>query len=274
MSNASDGNHAANSGHGGVQTSPLPGVRALTAGDVARCLKAGIADFAKAPLPGLLIGSLFALIGGAIVLGLTVLDMPWMGYPFAIGFPLIGPFAAAGLYEVSRRQGTDEPVTLGAILGAMWAQRRRELGWMAFVMLFVFWVWMYQIRLLIALFLGLVSFASFGEFLTIIFTTQQGLLFLGVGHLVGALLAMVLFSITVCAMPLLMDREIDIVSAMITSVRAVMASPYVMLGWGVMVTLSLLAASLPLFAGLVVVLPVLGHATWHIYLKAVEPETA
>jgi len=140
---------------------------------------------------------------------------------------------------------------------------------MAFVMLFVFWVWMYQIRLLIALCLGLVSFASFDEFLTVVFTTTNGWVFLGVGHIVGAALALILFSITVVSMPLLLERDIDIVTAMITSVKVVFESPFVMLGWGAIVTLAVLMASLPFFAGLLVVLPILGHATWHIYRKAV-----
>jgi uncharacterized membrane protein len=139
---------------------------------------------------------------------------------------------------------------------------------MAFVMLFVFWVWMYQVRLLIALCLGLISFASFEQFVTVVFTTPQGLLFLALGHAVGAVLAMVLFSITVFSIPLLLERDIDIVTAMIASVKAVLQSPFVMLGWGVFVTLCVLAASVPLFLGLVVVLPVFGHATWHLYRRA------
>ncbi len=139
---------------------------------------------------------------------------------------------------------------------------------MAFVMLFVFWVWMYQVRLLIALCLGLVSFASFGEFLAVIFTTPQGLIFLAVGHVVGGALALVLISITVFSIPMLLEREVDFVTAMITSLKAVFQSPVVMLGWGVFVTLAVLAASLPLFLGLFVVLPVFGHATRHLYRRA------
>ena len=104
-------------------------------------------------------------------------------------------------------------------------------------------------------------------------TTPEGWLFLAIGHVVGAALALVLFSITVVAIPFLLDREADFVTAMITSVRVVLASPLVMLGWGIVVTLAVLAACVPFFLGLLVVLPVLGHATWHLYRRAVVPAT-
>ncbi|WP_425358800.1 DUF2189 domain-containing protein [Aquibium carbonis] len=247
----------------------MPRVNALTVADLRECLMLGLSDFARAPLYGLFFGGVFAAAGIAIVLGLTAWDMPWMIYPFAIGFPLIGPFAAAGLYEVSRRLEIGRPLDRAQVLSVIWAQRRREISWMAFVMLFVFWMWMYQIRLLIALFLGRMSFSTLEKFATIVFTTQQGWIFLAVGHVVGAALSLILFSITVVSIPLLMERQIDFVTAMITSVKAVIASPGPMLGWGVFVTIAMLVACAPFFLGLLIVLPVLGHATWHIYRRAV-----
>ena len=252
---------------------PAPGVagqpvHTMEMRDLIAALRAGLRDFFRAPLFGLAIGGVFAAIGAIIVLSLTIWDMPWLIYPFAIGFPLVGPFAAVGLYEVSRCLAAGERPSWRGVFAVIWAQRRREVSWMAFVMLFVFWVWMYQVRLLIALCLGLISFASFEQFVTVVFTTPQGLLFLALGHAVGAVLAMVLFSITVFSIALLLERDIDIVTAMIASVKAVLQSPFVMLGWGVFVTLCVLAASVPFFLGLVVVLPVFGHATWHLYRRA------
>lgn len=256
-----------------VKAPAMPDVNALSVADLRAALMAGLSDFARAPLYGLGIGAIFALIGAAIVLALTVWDIPWMIYPFAIGFPLIGPFAAVGLFEVSRRLEKGEPISWSIVFSAVWRQRGRELSWMAFVMLFFFWMWMYQVRLLIALFLGRLSFATLEKFFNIVLYTPEGWLFLAVGHLVGAALALVLFSITVVSIPLLMERNYDFVTAMITSVKSVVASPVVMLGWGVFVTLAIIAASLPLFAGLLVVLPILGHATWHIYKRAVVIRT-
>ncbi|MEM8541899.1 MAG: DUF2189 domain-containing protein, partial [Pseudomonadota bacterium] len=133
----------------------------------------------------------------------------------------------------------------------------------------VFWVWMYQVRLLIAIVLGRMSFSGLDGFLAVVLYSQQGWIFLAIGHVVGAVLSLILFSITVVSIPLLLDRELDFITAMITSVKAVFASPMVMLGWGIIVTLSIIAAMIPAFLGLFLVLPILGHTTWHIYQKAV-----
>ena len=209
----------------------MPEVNAISTGDLIACLKAGLSDFARAPLFGLFFGGVFAIAGIIIVMSVSSWDMPWMIYPFAIGFPIIGPFAAVGLYEVSRRLRAGEPLSWSGVLAKVWAQRFRELSWMAFVMLFVFWIWMYQIRLLIALMLGRMSFSTLDKFLSIIFTTSEGWAFLAVGHVIGAILAMIMFSITVISVPLLMERELDVVTAMITSVKAVLKSPVPMVGW-------------------------------------------
>lgn len=247
----------------------LPEVRAIAVADIRASLLCGASDFARAPLIGLAIGTVFALVGIAITLALTVWQIPWMIYPFAIGFPLIGPFAAVGLYEVSRRLEAGQRPGWGMVLSTIWAQRRREVSWMAFTMLFIFWMWMYQVRLLMALTLGRMSYATLDRFVELVLTTPQGWTFLAIGHLVGGALSLLLFSVTVIAIPILLDRDIDFITAMITSARAVLASPLVMLGWGIAVTLAVLAACVPFFLGLLVVLPVLGHATWHLYRRAV-----
>lgn len=253
----------------GKRPGALPEVRALTVADIRQSLAEGAADFARCPGTGLVIALVFVVIGMAITTSLVVLHEPWLIYPFAIGFPLVGPFAAVGLYEVSRRLEAGQTPTLGEVFKVIWAQRRREVSWMAFVMLFVFWIWMYQIRLLMALILGRSSYATLDKFAHLILTTNEGWVFLGIGHIEGAALALVLFSITVISIPMLLDREVDFVTAMITSVRTVLASPLVMLGWGLVVTIAVLAACVPFFLGLLVVLPVLGHATWHLYRRAV-----
>ena len=125
---------------------------------------------------------------------------------------------------MSRRREKGEPVTLGAIWSAV--RSRSEIGWMAFVTLFIFVIWMYQVRLLIALILGInASFSSLQQFITLVLTTNEGLLFLAIGNAVGAALSLILFSLTVVSFPLLLDREVDFVTAMVTSVRAVVTSP-------------------------------------------------
>jgi uncharacterized membrane protein len=247
-----------------------PVVRRVTAADIAEALSQGLRDFQAMPLYGLAFGALYAAGGIAILLCLTAFGMVYLAYPLAAGFAMIGPFVATGLYEVSRRREARLPVSFAAI----WAivRTRSEIGWMAFVTLFVFVIWMYQVRLLIALLLGLnASFSSLQAFITVVLTTNEGLLFLVIGNAVGAALSLILFSLTVVSFPLLLDRDVDFVTAMITSVRAVVTSPLPMIGWAALIVVLLAVSAVPYFLGLLVTLPVLGHTTWHLYRRIIAP---
>jgi uncharacterized membrane protein len=247
-----------------------PVVRRIAAADIAEALGQGLRDFQASPLYGLAFGAFYAAGGISILLCLTAFGMIYLAYPLAAGFALIGPFVAIGLYEVSRRREAGLPVSFGAIWATVRA--RSEIGWMAFVTLFVFVVWMYQVRLLIALLLGLnASFGSLQEFITILLTTNEGLLFLAIGNAVGAALSLILFSLTVVSFPLLLDRDVDFVTAMITSVRAVVMSPLPMIGWAALIVVLLVVSAMPYFLGLMVTLPVLGHTTWHLYRRIIAP---
>jgi uncharacterized membrane protein len=247
-----------------------PVVRPIAAADIAEALGQGLRDFQAMPLYGLAFGALYAGGGIAIVLCLTAFSLVYLVYPIAAGFALIGPFVAIGLYEMSRRREAGQPVTLAAIWSTV--RSRSEIGWMAFVTLFIFVVWMYQVRLLIALILGInASFSSLQQFITTVLTTNEGLLFLAIGNTVGAALSLILFSLTVVSFPLLLDRDVDFVTAMVTSVRAVVASPLPMIGWAAIIVVLLIVSAIPYFLGLVVTLPVLGHATWHLYRRIVAP---
>lgn len=238
--------------------------------DVASALGRGVGDFAADPRYGLFFGSIYALGGLFILYGLVWSSIPWMIIPVAIGFPLIGPFVAVGLYEISRRRQDGLPVTWSGVLKEVFRQRERQFSWMAFVVLFIFWIWIYQVRLLFALFLGYGAPAELNALIAVILTSTQGLLFLSVGTIVGGALATILFSVTVVAMPLLLDHEIDFVTAMITSVRTVIDNPVPMLCFGLVVGMLAVAAMVPAFLGLPVILPILGHATWHLYRMAVR----
>ena len=250
-----------------------PVVRSITAGDIAEALGEGLRDFQAVPLYGLAFGMLYAAGGIAILLCLMAFGLVYLAYPLAAGFAMIGPFVATGLYEVSRRRETGQAISIGAIWATVKA--RGEIGWMAFVTLFVFVVWMYQVRLLIALLIGLhASFSSLREFITVVLTTNEGLLFLAIGNAVGAALSLILFSLTVVSFPLLLDRDVDFVTAMVTSVRAVVKSPVPMIGWAAVIVVLLAVSAIPYFLGLVVTLPVLGHATWHLYRRIIAPVAA
>ncbi|GAA6190654.1 DUF2189 domain-containing protein [Phaeobacter sp. NW0010-22] len=256
------------------QTPPqlaMPKVKKVTAGDITVSLKAGFSDFRARPFMSSFFGLFYAVFGILFIWSLFWLGKIWMIIPAVVGFPLVAPFAAAGLYEMSRRMQTGESFSWSDILTVMGHQSKREMGWMAFVTLFIFWLWMYQIRLWLAIILQDASFSDFDGFLNAVFFTEEGWTFLAVGTCAGAILSAVLFSVTVIAMPMLLDREIDFVSAMLTSIRVVTENPVVMLTWAAIISVTMLLSLVPAFLGLIFTLPILGHTTWHLYQRAVSP---
>ena len=257
-----------------VPRPPAVKIKTISFTDVWAALAAGLRDFTRAPLIGLFFGGIYAAGGIAIWLLLMVYHEPWWIIPIAVGFPLIGPFVAVGLYETSRRLGLGEPLRFSEILTVIVEQRKRQVGWMAFVVLFIFWMWLYEVRMLLAIFLGFKSFSTIEAFLQVVTGTPEGLGFLIVGTGVGAFIAFVLFCSTVIAIPLLLDREIDLISAIIASFKAVLQNPVPMIGFGLIVVALSFVALAPFFLGLLVVLPVLGHATWHLYIRVIAPLSA
>jgi len=245
--------------------SPLPAFRAATYADIAECLRRGWADFRRVPRLALFFGCVYAVGGIAIFWLLSAYQKPWMIIPIAIGFPLVGPFLAAGTYEVSRRLHADEPMNTPGILSFMMRQSRREFAWMAFVVLFIFWIWMYQARILIALFLDMQAFGSLGALAMAVFATPEGLTMIAIGTVTGGVLAAILFASTVIAMPLLVERDIDVATALIASWKAVLASPGPMALWGCFIGGVTVLSMIPFFLGLLVTFPVMGFATWHLF---------
>jgi uncharacterized membrane protein len=235
--------------------------------DVFAALREGVRDFLRAPLFGLFFGGVYAAAGIALYLLLAYYRSLWLILPLAVGFPLVGPFVAAGCYEVSRKLALGEQLRWKDVLTVTIRQSRREMGWMAFVVLFIFWIWMYQVRLMVALFLGFKGFSSLDGFLVAL-TQLDGVAFLLAGTLSGAVISFVLFCSTVVAMPLLLHRDLDFISALINSWRSVFENFRAFMIFGLIVAVLTFLALLPMFLGLLVVLPVLGHATWHLYVKS------
>lgn len=245
-------------------------VEVATWNDLKQAVCSGLRDVKARPSLSFFFGLVYALIGGALISGFAILDQFWIVIAAGMGFPLVAPFMAAGLYEISRRQERGENFTAKDIMLVVFNQRRREFSWMAFVMLFVFWIWAYQARLLLAIFLQNYSILSLDNLINVVFTTDAGLAFLATGSVVGAAIATILFSITVVSMPLLLEKEVDFITAMITSVKTVTQSPFVMLTWGALVGAVTLLSVLPAMIGVIFVFPVLGHISWHLYRRLVS----
>ena len=247
-----------------------PEVRAITVDDISAALTDGLRDFKAAPTFGLLVGLVYALGGNLLFWVAASFDLVFLAYPLAAGFALIAPFAAVGIYEVSRRIEKGESLSLVELVGAVPAHARRELSYMALVTLFGMIVWIYAAGFTYALFFGIRPLPA-DDIVSMIVSTPRGVFFLVTGNLLGAVLATSIFSVSVVAYPMLLDRDVDFVTAMIASIRAVLANPLVMVGWGIFIATMLLIALIPMFLGLVVILPWLGHATWHLYRRAVVP---
>ncbi|MEM7509105.1 MAG: DUF2189 domain-containing protein [Pseudomonadota bacterium] len=247
---------------------PLPAVNAITKDDIRAALKAGLADFQAAPIYGLFFGLVFSLAGIAIAWALYQGQASYWIFPVAAGFPLIGPFAAVGLYEVSRRLEAGERLSWGAVLSAGFRQKNSQLPFFAVFTIFGFLAWIVLARVIFAVSFGTSSMANVMTSFDIFFT-GPGITMLIIGSVVGAALATLLFAISVVGVPLLLDRDIDVVTAMITSFKATVENREAMIFWGVIVAVTTVVAMLPLFLGMILVFPALGHASWHIYRKSV-----
>lgn len=243
-------------------------IRQLKRDDLIECLLQGWRDFAAAPLYGLFFGGIYALGGMLLVALFMALRLPWIGYPLTMGFALIVPFVAAGTYEVSRTLERKEALSWGNVLGAVWSRSGKDLGWMALVTVFALIIWVDFAIFLFLMFYGL-HVPTVYELVVAVLSTGKGLLFAVVGNLLGAVTAMFVFSITAVSFPLLVDRDVDFVTAMLTSIRCVLKNPAQMIAWALLIALFLGVSILSGFVGLFVTLPMLGHASWHLYRKLV-----
>ena len=248
---------------------PAPAVRRITVADLGEALARGVDDFAAFRTDVAFLAIVYPLAGlvlARLVFGYGLLPLL---FPLASGFALIGPVAAVGLYEMSRRRE--------AGIEAGWADafdivREPSFGSIVafgLLLLAVFLVWMYVAITIYDVTLGPQPPQSAAAFVREVFTTGPGWTMAAIGIGVGFVFAVGVLAISVVSVPLMLDRDVGLAEAIGTSLRAVMVNPGPMAAWGLVVAGALVLGSLPLFLGLIAVMPVLGHATWHHYRRIV-----
>ena len=245
-----------------------PEINELDRSDLRASLALGWQDFRRAPLYGLAFAAVYVLGGLLITWAMTSSGQIWWTLPASAGFPILGPFIACGFYEISRRLEAGEPLSAAGVFGVILRQKDRQIPAMAAVIVVYFLFWNFLSHMIFALFLGNVTMTNVSSSLAV-FLTPEGLTMLAFGTAVGAAFATLLFCLTVVSLPMLLDREVDFVTAMLTSFALVQANPRIMLGWGALIAVSLFAGMLPGFLGLFIVLPLFGHASWHLYRRAI-----
>lgn len=250
-----------------AEIAPAKVVSDLAAHDLVAAFSAGWHDFKAYPIFGLFFAAIY--VGAGIFLYIALFNWGqavWL-VPAAAGFPLLAPFTAVGLYEVSRRREAGLPLRWGAILGALRGRGEGQLLMMGGFIFVGFTFWIILAHGIFAIFL---AESGIGSESMELFTTTAGLLMLLVGGAVGGIMALTFYAITVMSLPMLVDRDVDFITAIIVSLAAMRNNRAVLLGWAVLIAICLFVAMLPFFIGLLIVLPIFGHATWHLYRRTVS----
>lgn len=237
--------------------------------DLIEVLRKGLDDFLRKPSHVVFIAVIYPLIGlvlARLSFGYEILPLL---YPLAAGFALVGPFASIGLYELSRRRELGVSPAWADVFATLRAKSTRPLLQLGAMLAVLFVAWLAVAQWIYWATFGHVDPVSLSAFVGEVFTTSHGWALLIVGNAAGFLFAVVVLAMSVVSFPLVVDRQTGALAAVRLSVAACQANPVSMALWGLIVAVSLAVGSLPFFAGLAIVLPVLGHATWHLYRKLI-----
>jgi uncharacterized membrane protein len=249
-------------------------VRNVTTADLKTVLAKGLDDFWAMPTHIVFLCVIYPVVGlilAAYAFGHNVLALL---YPLAAGFALIGPLAAIWLYELSRRREQGLPTDWKYAFDVLKSPAIGSIAALGVILLVIFLVWLITAQGIYEWLYGYRQVESLPAFIGEALTTSRGWTLILVGNAVGFVFAAVALSISVISFPLLLDRDVGVVCAVETSLRAVMVNPVNMSIWGLIVAAVLAIGSLPLFVGLAVAMPLLGHSTWHLYRLVVEPPDA
>jgi uncharacterized membrane protein len=254
---------------GATETPARPVVRRIGISDLTDALRLGWDDFKSVPSHAVFLCLIYPIVGffiGGLMLGYNLLPL---FFPMSAGFALLGPIAALGIYELSRRREAGRDSHWSNAFDVLHSPSIGAIAAIAFLLMVLFLAWIAVAQWIYQSLFGVITPTSASHFLHDVFMTTQGWKLIFYGNLVGFVFAVAALAISVVSFPLLLERDVGAVVAITTSLRAIAINPVPMAVWGLIVAVLLLLGSLPFFAGLAVVVPVLGHATWHLYRRVI-----
>lgn len=247
-------------------------VRKIGFADLKDAIAKGVDDFMAMPTHVILLSVIYPIVGLLLARLSFGYDMMPILFPLAAGFALLGPFAAIGLYELSRRREEGLDTSWKHAFEVARSSSADAIFALALMLVILFVAWLAVAQALYQSLFGYGPPDSIRQFLNQVFTTREGWTLIIVGNAIGFLFAVAAFSISVVSFPLLLDHDVGAVVAVHTSIKAVLLNPIVMAAWGLFIAIALVIGALPFFVGLAVVMPILGHASWHLYRKVVAPD--
>jgi len=252
-------------------TESLPQVRRVSPLDLLSSLSLGWDDFEAMPSHAVFLCVIYPLLGVILLSIRSGNSMLQLAFPIVAGFALVGPFAAIGLYELSRRREAGLDTSPLQVLDLLRSPSFGAIASLGLLLMAIFLIWLAVAQAVYVANFGYAGPNSIPQFIHEVFYTPAGWRMIVVGTFVGFLFAGVVLTISVVSFPLLLDRDVGASVALLTSIRVVALNPGTMALWGFIVATLLVIGSIPFLVGLTVVVPVLGHATWHLYRKAVDP---
>ncbi|ODT03838.1 MAG: hypothetical protein ABS58_16455 [Mesorhizobium sp. SCN 65-20] len=255
---------------GATNTIEHPAIRRITVADVFDALRRGLDDFWDKPSHYVFLCLIYPIVGVFLITWTSGGNALQLIFPLMSGFALLGPFFGIGLYEISRRREQNLDTSWRHAFDVRYSPAIPAMVAIGIMLLALFVAWLLVAQGLYTWLYGPDAPQSTAAFFGDLFSTRRGWTLVILGNLIGFLFALVVLCTTVVAFPLLLDCDVGAYAAIETSVRAVRSNPVPMLLWGLIVAVALLIGSLPFLAGLAIVIPVLGHATWHLYRKVVD----